>query len=130
MFNYIATEISTRDDGRLFSRFDTSQVNWNRAFCFSIEGPQSPGRFLGENEFQAVVFRERCDEAYQRLMERNTERWHSQLSSLLLRLIIRPSGIIRKKEKLKGYYQVLTSSPADPFWRKSNRSPPERERYD
>jgi DNA polymerase sigma len=114
-FNYITTGISTRGDGRLFSRLDTDRVNWKQLFRLSIEDPQSHGQFIGENAFQVMTFRDRCDEAYQRLMEGNTEQWHSQSPSLFLRLITRPSDIIQKKEELKGYYQVIMNGPTDPF---------------
>jgi non-canonical poly(A) RNA polymerase PAPD5/7 len=123
-FDYITTGISTRGDGRLFSKLDTNQVNWSRPFRLSIENPQVPGQFLGENAFQAVGFRKCCDEAYRRLMEGNTERWHSQAPSLLVRLIVQPCGIIRKKKELKEYYQVLMNGPTDPFWRKLDGSTP------
>jgi hypothetical protein len=128
-FNYITTGISTRGNGRLFSKLRTNQVNWRQPFCFSIEDPQCPGRFLGENAFQALVFRNHCDEAYQRLMKGNTERWQSHSPSLLLRLIVRPGAIIQKKKELTGYYQALMNGPTDPFWREFDDPTPGKKHH-
>jgi non-canonical poly(A) RNA polymerase PAPD5/7 len=125
-FNYIVTGISTRGDGRLFSKLDTGRVNWAHPFCFSIEDPQSPGRFLGENAFQALAFRKRCRKAYQRLLFSG----HSQSQSLLLRIIKLPYSIIQRRHEINAQYQSLFSNPIESFSLETPESWPSRDCYD
>jgi hypothetical protein len=110
-FNYIATGISTRGDGRLFSKVDTKQVNWAHPFSFAIENPQSPGSFLGENAFQSMTFRARCGEVYSALMGLGDR----PPQSLLLRVIKAPDAIIRTRNALKKQYQRLVAIAVESF---------------
>jgi non-canonical poly(A) RNA polymerase PAPD5/7 len=107
-FNYITTGISVREGGRLFSRIEQSRVNWAAPVRLSVEDPQNPGQFLGENGFECMRFRDRCDHAYDRLMAEN-----QPPGSMLLRVIQRPDWIIHRRQELMDHYRVLLGNASE-----------------
>lgn len=68
IFNYITTGISTRDGGRTFERLRLSRASWTTPISISIEDPQIPGNFLGENAYNTPIFRMKCSDAYLKLI--------------------------------------------------------------
>ena len=113
-FNYITTGISTNGSGRLFSKIELNRINWKSPFTLSIEDPQIPGEFLGENAFKCPLFREICQKSYNAL---NLKPENGQ-PSLLFRIIKKPDLIITAKKKqnrlYEGYILGLFPNGVDP----------------
>jgi DNA polymerase sigma len=109
-FNFITTGISIREGGRLFSRLEHSRVNWKSPICLSVEDPQRPGTFIGENCFECPKFRDRCFHAYRGLMADDRPD-----GSMLLRIIERPEWIIKRRQELQNQYQGLLGNAVECF---------------
>lgn len=68
-----------------FDKLDLYRVSWNTPICISIEDPQIPGNFLGENAFNTFEFRKKCSDAYLKLIsnrsfnERSLLEWYREL---------------------------------------------------
>lgn len=67
-FNYITTGISTREGGRTFEKIREYRINWGTPINISIEDPQIPGNFIGENTYNTIEFRSKCSDAYLKLI--------------------------------------------------------------
>lgn len=100
-FNYIATGISTRFNGRLFARWDVEEINWKSPINICVEDPQIPGRFIGENAFESSVFRSRCYSAFNKLKREQNDQ------SMLLRIINRPEILIKQRNEFKKAFKAL-----------------------
>lgn len=82
-FNYITTGISTREGGMTFDKLDLYRVSWNTPICISIEDPQIPGNFLGENAFNTFEFRKKCSDAYLKLISNRSFNERSLLNGIV-----------------------------------------------
>ena len=109
-FNYFTTGISTRDGGALFSRIDTSRLQFKSPVTLCVEDPQIPGQFLGENAFAAPKFRTACQEAFRKM---NTANGPEQ--SILLRFLDYPKQLEYIRNDLNKNYQSLIGTLRDGF---------------
>ena len=109
-FNFITTGFSTRGGGVAFSRNSINQIDWHSLSSLSIENPQEPGTFLGNNCFQATDFHNACFSAYQNLMSEGRNE-----QSMLLRIFRRPEWIIQHRNELHRQYQSLIGETVESF---------------
>jgi non-canonical poly(A) RNA polymerase PAPD5/7 len=118
-FNYIVAGVSVRAGGRLFSRINTKRINWREPCCLSVEDPQIPGQFLGENFFRCLEFRERCKEALEHIITAKRRR------SVLVKIVQMSATIIQRRQEMARLYAALVSgavSEIDPA-EKGHRQP-------
>ena len=95
-FNYITTGISTREGGRTFEKLKLYRVNWSTPVCLSIEDPQIPGNFLGENAFNTYTFRQKCSDGYLKLISSKSFYEQSLLNRLINHITLRSMSKFRK----------------------------------
>lgn len=110
-FNYMTTGITTRNGGCCFNRMDTGRIEWKKLLNISVEDPQNPGSFIGENAFEIQTFREKCNNAYRRLMKSG----NSYEQSLLLRILNRPDWSMKYRAEIGRQYQTLLGNIVESF---------------
>lgn len=66
-----------------FDKLDLYRVSWNTPICISIEDPQIPGNFLGENAFNTFEFRKKCSDAYLKLISNRSFNERSLLNGIV-----------------------------------------------
>lgn len=111
-FNYFTTGISTIKGGTLFSRVDTERLDFKSPVALSVEDPQVPGSFLGENAYACPKLRNACFSAYRSI---NTSQ--SQESTILSRVIEtqKTKTLEYARNDLDKHYQNLKGTLRDGF---------------